>query len=153
MFFCYLRDARSFVSLFEYSCQLLHPIRSLDWMIIGCAFVFHLLLDVFPVQIPKSSLLGPGPARYKNPCPRHHFHYHFHTPHRPIHGSQRRNRHLYPLWPHRPVFVSALYSYLPSFLPLCSLQWPRLRRRASRLLVVLLPSISKCRSHMARLVI
>ncbi len=108
---CYLLllgDALPFRILF----QLLHPIRSLDRLIIRVCLVLH-LLDVFPVQIPKSSLLGRTPARYKSPCSSHHFFYH---PHRPIHGTQSRNRYLHPLRPHRQVFVCSFSSMPPTHL-------------------------------------
>jgi hypothetical protein len=66
---------------------------------------------VFPIQIPKSSLLGrieqADSASYKSPRNRRHFH---HNPQRLIHGSQRRNRHLLHVRPHRQVFVSLLHA-------------------------------------------
>jgi hypothetical protein len=71
-----MRDARSFVPISNILPIIaLYKKRLYDNQ--PC-LVFHLLLDVFPIQIPKSSLLGPGPAIYKSPCPRG---YYIHNPH------------------------------------------------------------------------
>lgn len=90
-------------SHFEYFCELLR-IRSPNWLIFGVLALHS--LDVFPIQIPKSSLLGridqADSASYKSPRTRCNF---FHNPQRLRHASQRRNRHLHPLRPYRHLFV------------------------------------------------
>ena len=96
-------------SNFEYFFELLRSIRSPNWLIFGVLALHS--LDVFPIQIPKSSLLGridqADSASYKSPRTCRDF---FHNPQLLIHASQRRNRHLHPLRPCRPLFVSPCHS-------------------------------------------
>lgn len=96
-------------SNFEYFCELLRSIRSPNRLIFGLLALHS--LDVFPIQIPKSSLLGridqADSASYKSPRTCCNF---FHNPQLLIHASQRRNRHLHPLRPCRPVFVSPFHA-------------------------------------------